>query len=1443
MKSKKMTRFLNSLLSGLLLTLLLAAPALADVVTLVPNGDVSPGSWTPFAGPLLSDDVNAGGGGAGDATYATITATTDTFTVSMGNNAAYSGATINSVRVYVRSAVFGGGGAGERITFGSTSPVTSTSGNVTLVDNTPTDAFFDLVGIADSGAVDALEISVNTTNLGAGEDARIYDIWVDVTYTPLAAANELNACDSCHGQPPVEGASRNVTEGAVVGSHASHSAFACTQCHPNNAVLNHRGGLGANGTEGQIGMLANISGGTYSLGSAGFLQDNEDGTGLGLCSNVTCHSGVDTPQWGDATGLDCAGCHGAPPATNAHDTHYTAKSWGATDLAGTHCLECHPDNTSSHPLNGTPDVTLTPTGSGAALSCGSAPALGCHNGKQTPNWGTTNITCTQCHTAGGSDPADPTTGLHDETPVVSGVQHNPADPNFSACDDCHTAAPSDLHWDGIAQTSAPTINFDAGMTGFVDGTPPTCASTCHSESGTSGPWARKWHENSDQAGAASCVGCHGDWTSGWNGGVTHRSDTGAGSTYTIHSTGTNYECQDCHALGKASANTGYTYTEVTNDWGGTSNHGNGTITMNDSNTAWARSGGLSGCITCHPAFDGTDGAAGQNSFTQTGWNPDLVTGEVVVSGCDTCHGGGGDYWPKGGAYPDRAGEHDKHVTQLAAKLGFALPGSDAQQKQMCDYCHNDGLGAGGIGHDDNVSPSDVGGFNRLWDAAADGTSSYTAGNQTCAIACHNGKTTAAGTYGWNDAGTSLCTMCHTAGGGVANEIINPTTGLHDATANVTSTPHDQDLDPSGCVICHTATPSSAHIDGNPDNSWPTITIAGSSGFSDGGTPTCANVCHLDGGAWDRLWHENSEQSDGTECAGCHGTFQTGFNNGVSLRHQTSTSGDPGGQILANHGNTDPCLTCHTYDGADTYGHKWGTHHLDTKIQISDQVSFSDDGATVSCTACHTTPYGTGDGSHSFTDTTQTTGWTRQIVAGPTASCTGCHSSQAAGAAGVGPDSPHSNDTAAGGGVYDCEGCHTSHTGGNVQVPNNAAVGIDYQNGVNGYSGFNGLNLGGTQSPGATEADICWNCHDLNATSEWGKTWGAYDTGNMSGSDWTTSTWSSVNFAYKTDGTDGGDGNIRSTHGNGSSGGTGGYGVDAKNKIGCSYCHDVHDTKAGSPNGAPYLRGLWTSNPFKEDGAPQTAAHASNSAHGGVPRAGLDSGYAGATPNALGGWQIEQNNPGAYTRTGTYTGHSELCSLCHLDTDLEAAWSGHAAAVDGFSGTGASDIFNSFRRGGTTSYLRAHMQHNEVTDTENGNWVYGLRESRDGDGIAPQLPSDPTLPNVQRGGAWTSMTIDLTDSSETPDADFHQFSCSKCHNPHASRLPRLMITNCLDVRHNHWDDSEGDPSALIDPLDTYTAKELAYSPTAVNCHRNVGGGDANRETNAGAETGWNTQTPW
>ncbi|MDX1566104.1 MAG: hypothetical protein R3236_11890, partial [Phycisphaeraceae bacterium] len=176
--------------------------AQADTVTIRPDGVIASGAWTGVTAANLNDNS--------DATYASITGTLSSFTVSMANDAAYSGATINSVTVWTRGSVLSGGGQGESIIFGSSQPVLDTGGAATLPDDPTISSFsYNLAGITTSADIDALEIDVETDKLEAGEEARITDVWVVVNYTPSAAPNQITTCDGCHTQPPVEGASRD----------------------------------------------------------------------------------------------------------------------------------------------------------------------------------------------------------------------------------------------------------------------------------------------------------------------------------------------------------------------------------------------------------------------------------------------------------------------------------------------------------------------------------------------------------------------------------------------------------------------------------------------------------------------------------------------------------------------------------------------------------------------------------------------------------------------------------------------------------------------------------------------------------------------------------------------------------------------------------------------------------------------------------------------------------------------------------------------------------------------------------------------------------------------------------------------------------------------------------------------------------------------------------
>jgi hypothetical protein len=149
-----------------------------------------------------------------------------------------------------------------------------------------------------------------------------------------------------------------------------------------------------------------------------------------------------------------------------------------------------------------------------------------------------------------------------------------------------------------------------------------------------------------------------------------------------------------------------------------------------------------------------------------------------------------------------------------------------------------------------------------------------------------------------------------------------------------------------------------------------------------------------------------------------------------------------------------------------------------------------------------------------------------------------------------------------------------------------------------------------------------------------------------------------------------------------------------------------------------------------------------------------------------------------------------------------------------------------------------MGYRQLTNT--GERGYGFRgQDTDSFTDTPTL-SGSAKPYGQARDPWGA-----TVNGSTTDPDYHQFSCSKCHNPHASRLPKLMITNCLDTKLNTWDDSLTVPNQGVENggrTDTVSVEnggvQYSNATSAQNCHRLA---DPS-EGNAGGD-GWNTVTPW
>lgn len=466
----------------------------------------------------------------------------------------------------------------------------------------------------------------------------------------------------------------------------------------------------------------------------------------------------------------------------------------------------------------------------------------------------------------------------------------------------------------------------------------------------------------------------------------------------------------------------------------------------------------------------------------------------------------------------------------------------------------------------------------------------------------------------------------------------------------------------------------------------------------------------------------------------------------------------------------------------------------------------------------------------------------------------------------------------------CSMCHPMHTGG-VTIANNPTMGIN-------YAKTGGIHLGGTATTKSTQAEICWECHDkaANAVSEWKANTrtatgnSPYNYGELSSSNWTTATWSSsrAQFAYKS-------GAIQSTHTANSAvtdaaltGTAYGY-TETKNTVDqilCSNCHDVHElalTTGDTAAGKPYLRGSWRGNPYEEDGAPRslyanTTYFPDVGGWGAVPRADV-------TQRKLGGYWIDQNNVVPMTATTTGNGTAALnptltwtvdqfgglCALCHgggnaswtlTEVDgidkkpAEGLWigtngNGHANAVKGGTGASSANSANVFtaRLGDTTIANNNPRQHYfGQVDPADSVSTTGFR-STDGLSYAPILTSGS--PRMYNTDSWV-----VDETGATKESQYHKFSCSKCHNPHASRLPKLLITNCLDTVHNTWDNQF--------PLNASTGtanvnREVAQWTSAQNCHRYSESNNATTTvpeyrasrtaSPAGAGAGWNKVTPW
>lgn len=641
--------------------------------------------------------------------------------------------------------------------------------------------------------------------------------------------------------------------------------------------------------------------------------------------------------------------------------------------------------------------------------------------------------------------------------------------------------------------------------------------------------------------------------------------------------------------------------------------------------------------------------------------------------------------------------------------------------------------------------------------------------------------------------------------------------------------------------------------------------SGDDGVDDG---TCSNTgCH---GSATPAWETAGSISCGEAC---HGTLtpRSSYTEGAGGHLQGSPPNDLSGSDASYevgkhlaHLNTsyndlgNSCTLCHNGVGTETSAHGDGT------VQVTFHPS-AGAGATWTDSGLNQSP----GGSCSGLDPNACHG-DKKWDPVATIACNDCHGFG-------GTDPSHVQD---GGQNRTCTWCHPAgHPAGTITgtilVPNNPTVGIDYASG--GIHLLTDIGGRGTQS---SEAEICWSCHQAQTPmiSEWGQNQNtstgnmSYNAGTLDQANWIGAIWTSgtPQFSYKS-------GSIQSTHSANPAGTSALSGsdynyletLDTADNIRCSYCHDVHGRHLSwggelpALDGEPYLRGTWKGNPYKEDGAPQSgtvyldllSADGFNE-WGRVPRGSSSS------TQLMGGYWIDQNSDSP-TASWTLDNSAGLCVMCHssnvdnmdqeVDENLWLGTNGHSNAVLGGTALHATNIFD--ERGGESGLSHNPYQHfynmkegvggDGPGDHHLTGQVFAYR-AYFGDGDAWNIYTWQYSPYINEQDELTPKMIDHDDWGIDADGDltqssYHQFSCSKCHNPHASRLPKLMITNCLDTKHNSWDNDYQINTAATGS-NNY-GRSISNWTSAQNCHR-LGGDDPDDDRDTGGVgVGWNKVTPW
>lgn len=1197
----------------------------------------------------------------------------------------------------------------------------------------------------------------------------------------------------------------------------SPAACGSTVCHTSNLVQTNHPNYAVN-----VGIP------NYYGASAAYSGTTRPGDGYGSCSTVYCHSdGKATPTtyaavtWGNPASGACGSCHGvtaaAPPASVPHQKHM-----GAANQYRYACAECH-----SGKVQVTANSTVAPvftnltshvdklrnvkfdasnafgTYSTATQSCrnlychstgntsvaaGNLPAV--YNGKiyARQTWSGT-VSCNSCHgrsTVNGM-PDYTNAGAAGSATANSHQKHVTS--SAIACVECHEKTTKN----NIAiRNTTPSKHIDgtnhdvffnlSGLSpsGVYDDAQKKCSATyCHG-TGASLAWGGSTYCNSCHSSNAGTTG--GGGINNW--GATplsahklHWEDTTAlPSKYSNYSAGnlsgnsTTYRfgCASCHNPAQTAHVSGYAsgsyraqvFFGYTSPGKKPTYTYTGTAGTADNGFAWS-----SGNTTCTATYCHSNGNGGAGA-SAVSWATTAASGN-----CGVCHGTASSN--------TLSGKHQAHVNNAAVfntNTGFG-----------CVECHARTVSSNSVISDKRNHVNKFKDYSGLRAGK-----SYTKETKSCSsLYCHSNGNTGNLLYvnpaAWISVTGYGCNACHGtlkvtgepdySNGGAGSSTAN-SHAIHISRLNITTT--------TGCLYCHSETVDSV-TSNKLSNVSPMKHVNGVIDLKAGGTfkSTSVSFTFSNGTCTNISCHGNTTAAwGGTSCLGCHSVVQ---GNRIAVKgHFDGSSHHIQGSAVTD----GKCYQCH-WEAKDTTGYINPAYHGGTAVAsgaagvslvVHDAgsrpaaytagtfVVYTSGGASNStrtqlvkinthCISCHKAtndayqPFGDGKTPKQYAwDNTSidarysqagTTTWGKYPT---TVNAAQKNISKSFSAHGNAAGNSRGWDTTNGvdGAITNTSGainvlcfdCHNSHgsTAIGIMSSYSSATGRNKggilkttTNGKGGYTATYTPTAGGSAAspnfnaynPGA---DLCFDCHNTQtkgASIPWGYN---SEFGGTAGKPvygyWDT--------AYFGDGLFGPESRYayKALHGANMGGHFGKSSAmnttPAKQIMGlCTPCHDPHGVSTMTPANQPYMVPLLKGTWVTSPYKEDVAPASKTENRGGASSRGPATHSVGSTPQ----YRIDQNTFQTGSTYWAFTNGNTLQTIA--DTN--------------FAGL----------------CIQCHTKA-DINPNSSTTWK-----------------SMDRIHNTVKG--WGGVGANASNA-------VHAYTCSKCHAPHNARLPRLMVSNCLDSKH-------------------------------------------------------------